>query len=1097
MLDRFLESIGEGLLAVDTDLRYRYVNDAALRMMRLTRDAVLGRTAAEVLPAEVLAQVVPQVRAAMASGQPVTYETYLPHLDRWFENRLYPSAEGATVLFVDVTERRREREALRRREEMQALLVRLLERTRHLRDPEDVMWACVQGVGEHLQVARCMFGEVDATQQMVLVGRDYLQGVASVAGRHRLEDFGAPLAAAVRAGQTFVLADAESDPRTADPTVRAAFAGIGARAIIVVPLVKDGKLVAMLSVHQSQPRDWLPDEAVLLERVAEQIWFAVANARAEAALRESRDVLALAMRAGRMGAWSRNLDTGYVWWSPELEDIFGLAPGTFGGDESGFLARVHEDDRPRVERAVAEALASRTDYMVEFRFRHAEGDWRWMDGRGRGVYGDDGRALWLYGIGIDITARKRADAALERARAHADADAQRLHLAMAAARLGDWIWDATTDDVTFSPRGAEIFGLAPDQRVTWTEICDDLLAPGDGDRARAAVAEAVATRGDYAIEYRLARGPRWISARGRAQYDAEGRVVRMIGVVQDVSHDRFLVHVDDAMRSLSAAQDIKATAARMLGEYLRVERCTYATFTQGGDHYSVTCDYANGLPSMVGEYYMGYFSADLRSTLESGQAYVVDDCANDPRLTSEVRRAYAALGIGALISAPIAKGGCLEAAMSVHSKQPRAWDRSDVELVQQVASRCWESIERAAAERERDALLARERTARQQAEQQNHRLAQLSEAAETASRAKDEFMAMLGHELRNPLAPILTALQLMRLRGDAGSERERVVIERQVSHLTRLVDDLLDVSRIARGKVELKPAPVETAEVVARAIEMASPLLEQRAHQLQVDVPRVGLTMLVDAERLSQVIANLLTNAAKYTAPGGRITIDARRDDEQVEVRVTDTGIGMAPELVPKVFDLFVQGRQTIDRAEGGLGLGLTIVRSLVERHGGTVAAHSDGPGRGSTFTVRVPRAATLTLREVLPPEPAARSAPAVARGLSRVLIVDDNEDAAEMLAHVLGAHGHETRVAHDGVEALRISAAFLPQAAFLDIGLPVMDGYELAARLRELPGLKQLRLIAVTGYGQESDRRRTRAAGFDHHLVKPVDVSALEALLV
>jgi CheY-like chemotaxis protein len=346
------------------------------------------------------------------------------------------------------------------------------------------------------------------------------------------------------------------------------------------------------------------------------------------------------------------------------------------------------------------------------------------------------------------------------------------------------------------------------------------------------------------------------------------------------------------------------------------------------------------------------------------------------------------------------------------------------------------------------------------------------------------------------LAPILTALQLMRLRGDAGSDRERIVIERQVKHLTRLVDDLLDVSRIARGKVELKLAPVESAEVIARAIEMASPLLEARTHTLTVDVPRTGLPMLVDAARLSQVVSNLLTNAARYTAAGGTIAVTARRDRDEVLVSVRDTGIGIAPDILPSVFDVFVQGRQASNRAEGGLGLGLAIVRNLVERHGGRVLAHSDGIGRGSEFTVWVPMAPILVNQEP-PRRPQAAAQPARApANASRVLIVDDNEDAADMLAHVLAARGHETRVAHDGVEALRACADFSPQAAFLDLGLPVMDGYELASRLRELPGLQDIRLIAVTGYGQESDRRRTRAAGFQHHLVKPVDISAIEALL-
>jgi len=369
-------------------------------------------------------------------------------------------------------------------------------------------------------------------------------------------------------------------------------------------------------------------------------------------------------------------------------------------------------------------------------------------------------------------------------------------------------------------------------------------------------------------------------------------------------------------------------------------------------------------------------------------------------------------------------------------------------------------------------------------------------AAESANRAKDEFLAMLGHELRNPLSPILTALQLMKLRGEPGSERERTVIERQVNHLTRLVDDLLDVSRIARGRIELKTELVEVSEVVASAIEMASPLLEQRTHRLEVDVPRHGLQVDGDATRLGQVISNLLTNASKYSPAGGHITIRARQIDDEVVLSVRDTGIGIASDVLPHVFDLFVQERQAIDRSLGGLGIGLTIVRSLIERHGGTVSARSDGPGKGSEFIVRLPVARRGGAVDGLAPASEPIASPVAARGAARILIVDDNEDGADLLAVALGSKGYDTRIAGDAPTALRVAAEFLPQVAFLDIGLPVMDGYELAAHLRAIAGLADIQLIAVTGYGQESDRKKTRAAGFLHHLVKPVDFEDVEATL-
>jgi signal transduction histidine kinase/ActR/RegA family two-component response regulator len=380
---------------------------------------------------------------------------------------------------------------------------------------------------------------------------------------------------------------------------------------------------------------------------------------------------------------------------------------------------------------------------------------------------------------------------------------------------------------------------------------------------------------------------------------------------------------------------------------------------------------------------------------------------------------------------------------------------------------------------------ARQRTAVREAE------AARSEA-EAASRAKDEFLAMLGHELRNPLAPIQTALQLMRLRGDTSAERERTVIERQVRHLTRLVDDLLDVSRIAQGKVDLRRERIALADVIGKAIEQASPLIEQRRHSLDVQVPREGLQVDGDPVRLAQIVANLLTNAAKYTEPGGLIEVRTEQSGEQAVLRVRDTGIGIAPEMLPRIFDLFVQEQQGLERAQGGLGLGLTIVRSLVQMHGGTVSAHSEGLGKGSEFVIRLPLTPVGERSAAVPPPSSSRD---VARTL-RVLVVDDNEDAADMLVDALLSKGYQTRHAHDGPAAIRMCQSFKPHVALLDIGLPVMDGYELAQRLRQLPGMEALQLHAVTGYAQESDRERSRLAGFGRHFVKPLDMELLDSVL-
>jgi signal transduction histidine kinase/GAF domain-containing protein len=358
--------------------------------------------------------------------------------------------------------------------------------------------------------------------------------------------------------------------------------------------------------------------------------------------------------------------------------------------------------------------------------------------------------------------------------------------------------------------------------------------------------------------------------------------------------------------------------------------------------------------------------------------------------------------------------------------------------------------------------------------------------ADDAGRAKDAFLAMLGHELRNPLTPIVTALHLMRMRAPGVLERERAVIQRQVSHLTRLVDDLLDVSRASRGNLRLERAPVEISAVVADAIEAAGPLIEERKQALTVAVPAAGLVVDADRGRLAQVVINLLNNAAKYTPPAGHISVTARVDGDRAELQVADDGTGIEPELLPRIFEAFTQGQQGLDRKQGGLGLGLAIARQLVVGHDGTIEARSAGPGKGAVMIVRLPLA-SATRSPTESSRGAARDTPPHA--VRRVLIVDDNPDAIALLEEALTAAGHEVRTVGDGPSALQLVETYVPDIAFLDIGLPVMDGYELAGQLRRLPRLEKTRLVAITGYSQAGDRARALAAGFVEHLSKPLHV--------
>ena len=361
-----------------------------------------------------------------------------------------------------------------------------------------------------------------------------------------------------------------------------------------------------------------------------------------------------------------------------------------------------------------------------------------------------------------------------------------------------------------------------------------------------------------------------------------------------------------------------------------------------------------------------------------------------------------------------------------------------------------------------------------------------TQALQEAGHRKDEFLAMLAHELRNPLAPIRTAVQLLRLKelSEPHRKRARDVIERQVEHLVNLIDDLLDVSRITRGMITLQLEPVLIGAIVARAVETARPAIDAHRHVLEIDLPDELISVEGDKTRLVQVIANILHNAAKFMDPGGRIQLSVRREGPNVAIKISDIGIGIAPDLIPRIFELFTQVHSKSERAQGGLGIGLALVRRLTEMHGGSVSVHSDGPGRGAAFTVRLPvMASPLVLSSQ-------RKEPGVIPEVEpqRILVADDNHDAAEALSLQLQLAGHDVRTAHDGAEAVAIARTFDPDIVLLDLGMPKMDGYEAARqlRLRSTEG-RRLTLIALTGWGQQQDRDRTADAGFDEHLVKPV----------
>lgn len=458
-------------------------------------------------------------------------------------------------------------------------------------------------------------------------------------------------------------------------------------------------------------------------------------------------------------------------------------------------------------------------------------------------------------------------------------------------------------------------------------------------------------------------------------------------------------------------------------------------------------------------------------TIRTGEGETFSESGFTPLLGDEhdstCHRIFKTLGITAALSVPLLDRSRIVGAIAFIGIHPdRVYTTDDVLLVQELAQRI-------------SLALVNARLYRQIIE---------------SDRRKDEFLAMLAHELRNPLSPILSALEVLRLRyGDSDSRANWAldVVERQAKHMARLVDDLLDVSRITRGKIELRKEPLELSSIIRRVIDTSRPTIEARQHQLTVSVPTEPIWLQADHVRIEQVLVNLLNNAAKYTDPGGYIEIRVERDVDVVTIRVRDTGQGMSQEMLQHAFELFMQGDRTLDRTQGGLGIGLTLARRLVEMHGGTLRATSDGPGRGSEFVIELP----LSHEPAKRVEPAATEPGSLSRAL-RILVIDDNVDAAVGVAEVLRLWGYDVRLAYDGPDALRQAASWTPHIILLDIGLPKMDGYEVARELRRHRDQSRTLIIAITGYGRAEDLLLSEQAGIDIHLTKPVDLIRLRRLI-
>jgi len=624
-----------------------------------------------------------------------------------------------------------------------------------------------------------------------------------------------------------------------------------------------------------------------------------------------------------------------------------------------------------------------------------------------------------------IAAERAAREAAESMTHQFAASEENLRVALVAGRAATWSLDLRT---MRSVRDRTYLTLTGHHEVDAVGDFEQ-IHPDDREAARTAFERALRERVPYTPEVRILRGDgryMWVRSHGRLVYDAEGVPSTLSGVMVDIDEAK-----QASLRAEHESQ-VNETLHRLAGEFASVL-----------DHDQLVERIVDEVAKLI--------DAEVA-------AFVEGDAPTDG----------ASEGFDWLSVPVIGPTGTRYGTLRFANRRPRAFTTAHIRLVASVSKHASVALENARLYREM--------------QQREAELEAAVRAARVANHRKDEFLAMLGHELRNPVAPIVTALDLVELKTGA-LDREHRAIRRDVDHLRRLIDDLLDVSRITNGKLYLDKKPIDLGETLAQAIEMVGPLIAERGQTLQTEVGGARFGVEGDSARLVQVFGNLLTNAAKYSDPATTIHVRASATADAIQVDVRDEGIGLTPELREGLFDLFVQGERSLARSEGGLGIGLSVAKVICEAHGGTITVESEGLGRGSTFTVSLPRAA-----EVVAASPATEVKPR-----ARILVVDDNVDAALMLHELFLSLGHDAEVAHDGFAALELAQAFEPNVAVLDIGLPQMDGYELARKLRQL---RDLRLVAVTGYDSEEDRAKSREAGFDHHLAKPLKVDQLLRLL-
>ena len=799
--------------------------------------------------------------------------------------------------------------------------------------------------------------------------------------------------------------------------------------------------------------------------------------RANAALRESEEKLRLLADTIPQLAWMARPDGHIFWYNRRWYEYTGT---TLEQMEGWGWQSVHDPNiLPKVVERWNRSITTGEPFDMVFPLKAADGQYHPFLTRINPLRDETGSILYWFGTNTDITELRQTREALA-------VSEERLRLALDAGRMGVWDWNIRTGELKWSDSLEPLHGLAPGTFGGTFDHFQQLIHSDDREIVNAAIQQALASSGEFYIEFRNVwsnGGIHWIAGSGKVFPGDDGQPLRMIGIGLDVTQRkraeqtaRFLADASAALAVLvdfnSTLQKVASLAVPSFADWVTVDLAE-----PDGSLRRVSVSHIDPAKVQLAHEVHRRFPPDptapqgVWSILRTGQSEIVPEITDELLVQStkevELLSIMRELGLKSYIGVPLkVRGNTLGVITFINAESGHQYDRTDLAVAEDLASRAAIAIENA----------------------------QLYRELRQDDQRKDEFLATLAHELRNPLAPIRNGLEVLKLAGGGGEmvNEARTMMERQLGQMVRLVDDLLDVSRITRNKLELRKERVTLASILHSAVETSRPLMEQSGHTFSLTLPPTPVYLDADLTRLAQVFSNLLNNSAKYTMPGGRISLTGEVVKGEAVLRVQDNGMGIPSDALSRIFEMFSQVDRNMERAQGGLGIGLTLVRRLVELHDGTIEAHSEGPGRGSEFVVRLP-----VLKEWCQPSNISASDQGVTVGLrQRILVVDDNHDSAMSLGMMLKLMNNEIQTAHDGLAAVKAAEEFRPDLILLDIGLPKLNGYDACRRIREQPWSKGMVIAALTGWGQDEDRRRSQEAGFDYHLVKPVDMAEINRLL-